>query len=468
MGQKSGFFTSENGDRKYNADWLAQYIAGIVSNGVYTTELTATGGNGDMSVTVSAGRAWINGYMYSNNAALKLPLSTADGALGRTDLVVLRLDMSNRQIALTTVQGAFGGGVPAITRTADIYELELAQVAIAAGTTAITQAMITDKRADETVCGIVAGAVTQLSTGELLEQLKVGFDTWFANVKGQLSTDAAGNLQNEIDQLNTALASSKLKLLASYTTAGSYTFAVPAGITQLQVFIIGGGGSGAARIGYYASNPGVVYAPYATGGGSGHTARAFIAGAVAGHTYAVVVGAGGASATYGTSSSSNAQSGGSSSFNGVTANGGSGGIQKVSPDSNIVLHGADGGQGSSSDATFSSCTPAFGEIRIICDSNLQGNTISTECVNPFDNHRLLIAGGYAQGSENAQNCHYETAATDDYGHSGSSGIAVASGNATATKGTSYGCGGGAATTFSSTGLATSAAGADGAVLIYGM
>lgn len=218
MGQKSGFFTSNGGDRKYGADWLAQFTAAIISNGVYTTELTASGDNGNMSVTVGTGRAWINGYMYSNDADMTLALAAADGVLSRTDLVVLRLNMTNRQIALAIVQGTFGGGVPAITRTADIYELELAKIAVAAGTTAITQAMITDTRADETVCGIVAGAVTQLSTGELLNQLKSGFDTWFANIKGQLSTDAAGNLQNEIDALPSTLkvtAATAAKLFAS-------------------------------------------------------------------------------------------------------------------------------------------------------------------------------------------------------------------------------------------------------------
>lgn len=232
MGQKSGFFTSNSGDRNYGADWLAQYIAGIVSNGVYTTELTTTGGNGDMSVTVSAGRAWINGYMYSNDSSIKLPLSVADGALSRTDLVVLRLDMTNRQITLAVVQGTFGGGVPAITRTADIYELELAQVAVAAGTTAITQAMITDKRLDNSACGIVHGVVQQVDTTTLYNQIQndlanfksgsetdfdtwksqfqsdltswkstseFDFNTWLSSVQGILNEDEAGNLLNLIN-----------------------------------------------------------------------------------------------------------------------------------------------------------------------------------------------------------------------------------------------------------------------------
>lgn len=65
-----------------------------------------------MSVTVGAGRAWINGYMYSNDSNMTLALSAADGALSRTDLIVLRLDMTNRQITLAVMQGDFGGEFP--------------------------------------------------------------------------------------------------------------------------------------------------------------------------------------------------------------------------------------------------------------------------------------------------------------------------------------------------------------------
>ena len=34
-----------------------------------------------------------------------------------------------------------------------------------------------------------------------VQWVKAAFSAWFANVKNQLSTDAAGNLQNEIDNL---------------------------------------------------------------------------------------------------------------------------------------------------------------------------------------------------------------------------------------------------------------------------
>lgn len=80
------------------------------------------------------------------------------------------------------------------------------------------------------------------------------------------------------------------------------------------------------------------------------------------------------------------------------------------------------------------------------------------------------AGGQAyNGSKTLEN---GASIIDDYGNYGSSGIVGSSidglNYVTAIKGTSYGCGGGAAALYgSSYPVATSAAGCDGAVLVYG-
>lgn len=218
--QKSGFFTSNGGDRKYTSEWLARYIAGIISNGVYTTELTTTG-NGDMSVNVAAGRAWINGYMYANDSPLRLTIGDADGTLHRIDRVALRLDMTNRQITTVLLPGEFATQptATALTRDADIYELCLADVSVRAGTTAISNLQITDQRTDEALCGIVCGAVTQLSTREFLLQLEAGFIDWFDDIKGKLSEDVAGSLQNQI----TNLAYTKTFAAQDWTADGTIT-----------------------------------------------------------------------------------------------------------------------------------------------------------------------------------------------------------------------------------------------------
>ena len=64
---------------------------------------------------------------------------------------------------------------------------------------ALRQADITDLRLNEAVCGVVASPVEHLETGAANAQLTDAFNQWFEGIKGQLSEDAAGNLQNQID-----------------------------------------------------------------------------------------------------------------------------------------------------------------------------------------------------------------------------------------------------------------------------
>lgn len=479
--QKSGFFTSVGGDRKYGADWLAQFTASILSNGVYTTELTVSGNNG-MSVSVGPGRAWINGYMYLNDTALTLPISAADGALSRTDLVVLRLDRTNRQITLAVVQGDFGGGVPALTRTSDIYELCLARIAVAAGTTQVTAQLITDTRADETVCGIVAGAVTQLSTGELLNQLKAGFDEWFDSVKGQLSTDAAGNLQNQVDncvkQADKAteeeaaagtddskwmtpakikLALGKMKLLQAYTQAGSYTFTTPNGISKLLVLEIGGGGSGACNSNLQSSIT-------VGGGGSGYF-KAFLLNISQGQTKSVVVGAGGAAVS--NTNNANGLNGGSTSFAGSSVGGGGGGYTSGTSNS--------GGQSSVSPSDLTTTPYGRNEKELMnhprYDFSVLGN-FDLSLLSLFLDYLpfYAAAGGSALSASNLYNIGAtQSSVVLPNGNYSSACASNTSGGAIGVKGTDPGCGGGAAVCNGNGSYnSTSAAGCDGAVFVYGV
>lgn len=72
MAEASRFFNAVDGDRVYSAaDW-AEYFASFIGNGVFgspSTNLQVSPGDG-MNVSVAAGLAWINGYFYTNDAAL--------------------------------------------------------------------------------------------------------------------------------------------------------------------------------------------------------------------------------------------------------------------------------------------------------------------------------------------------------------------------------------------------------------
>lgn len=98
----------------------------------------------------------------------------------------------------------------------------------------------------------------------------------------------------------------------TYTTPGSFTFTVPAGVTKLRVEVAGGGGGGGGGVGarrYKGGN-----------GGSGAKTNTTIA-VTAGANITVVVGAGGSGGTGG----NNGGTGGTSQIGSVSARGGDGG-----------------------------------------------------------------------------------------------------------------------------------------------
>jgi hypothetical protein len=228
--EKSSFFNSINGDRKYLASDFAVYFAKFIGNGVFPNPSNnlQVMSNGDMTVTVKAGAGWINGYMYLNDSDLILPIDVADGVLNRIDRIVLRMDTAGRAINSIVKKGTFASSpvAPTLQRDADGYELGLADIYVAAGATQITQANITDLRLDNNFCGIVHGTVDQIDLTTLFNQYTVGFQakevdfeneftTWFNTVKNQLSGDVAGNLQNEIGALTSLNTTEKSNLVGA-------------------------------------------------------------------------------------------------------------------------------------------------------------------------------------------------------------------------------------------------------------
>lgn len=202
MAEKYGFFNSINNDRVYDASDVAGFLSKFFTNGIFNNSLSVSA-NDNMTVSVATGTANINGYSYENTASLTLDVNDADNTLNRIDSVILRLNLSDRNITAMILEGqtATTPSQPTLTRSGNIYDLRLANITVSAGITRITADKITDTRfTDE--CGNVVQAVQSLSTEDIFKQYNTWFTTWFDNVKGQLSTDVAGNLQNQIDEIN--------------------------------------------------------------------------------------------------------------------------------------------------------------------------------------------------------------------------------------------------------------------------
>jgi hypothetical protein len=153
-----GFFNSNNQDRLYDAADIARYLSNLITNGIcYTASdnLLAIAGTG-MNVIIQPGAAWVNGYNYQLTDALELPLATASGAQPRIDRVVIRWSLLNRNITLAVLTGAPASSpaAPTLTRTAEIYELGLADILIPAGAISIPPGNVTDTRTDDALSGL--------------------------------------------------------------------------------------------------------------------------------------------------------------------------------------------------------------------------------------------------------------------------------------------------------------------------
>ena len=187
---KYGFFDSVGGDRRYSADDIGNYFVKLISDGVFATPATAlqVQANSGMTVQVTAGWGFIKCHWLNNNAPLLLTLDAADPILSRTDRIVMRLDTANRLCEIAVKKGTSGStSAPALTRVAGgIWELSLAQIAVAPGVAEITQAAITDERADTSVCGYVTGLIDQIDTTNLFAQFNAAFTTWFDEIKDEV------------------------------------------------------------------------------------------------------------------------------------------------------------------------------------------------------------------------------------------------------------------------------------------
>lgn len=223
--EKSSFFNAQMDasgeyDRSYLAEDFASYFSRFISNGVFPNPSTGlqvlASEPADMSVTLSVGYAYINGYKYENTSPLKFNIDVADGVLNRKDAIFIRYSKLGRAIKAYKIAGTPGASAvaPSVIRTEDYYDLCVAIISVNAGITAIPQSLIEDTRLNTSLCGIVTGLVEQVDTTTLYNQIQsdltqfktvsqAEFDAWFEDINAKLGTEPATALQEQVDDLET-------------------------------------------------------------------------------------------------------------------------------------------------------------------------------------------------------------------------------------------------------------------------
>lgn len=210
MSEISFFFNSVGGDRTYNAESIGMFLAPFFSGGVFanpSSTLQATADGSGMKVTIQPGFGFVKTsdnrcYLYRLTAALDLMIPTADGSNSRIDRIVIRQDTAGRTVTAQVKQGTYATSpaAPAVQQDADYWELALADVAVPAGTTAISQSAVTDQRLNTAVCGVVAATITQPDTTTLFNQYQAWLSEQIAahavdntNWQAQMTADRAAN-----------------------------------------------------------------------------------------------------------------------------------------------------------------------------------------------------------------------------------------------------------------------------------
>ncbi len=202
--ERSAFFNSVAGDRKYKAEIFAGYFSKFITNGIFPlpADNLRIAAHDRMEIKAYMGTGYISGYLYENTDILKLTVPTASGVKPRIDKVVLRWSQVDRNIRIYIKEGIPDASPvpPALERAADIYELGLANIYVGQGAYEIREADITDIRLDTESCGIV-NSILQADTTAIFNQ----YQSWFSLRTGQYDTELtaflAGYEQDKVDWL---------------------------------------------------------------------------------------------------------------------------------------------------------------------------------------------------------------------------------------------------------------------------
>lgn len=206
--EKSSFFNSGDGDRKYDATYWADYFSSFIENGVFLTTGADLSLNispyGDRAVILRPGKAFVNGYFYHNDDDLSIDIPAGDPTRNRIDSIVIQWNLSERQIRAKLRSSTPAENPTPVTpvRNAEIWELVIAEIYVGKGNSQLNITSYKDKRYDTNVCGIVTSVGQPIDTtklNELIDKLFTRYDELVEKIEGAgITTYAAVDTSTNI------------------------------------------------------------------------------------------------------------------------------------------------------------------------------------------------------------------------------------------------------------------------------
>ena len=200
-------------DRAQTSDFMAMFFSSLISSGVLGDpsdcfQVTSYDG---MKIRIKPGSGFVKGRFAHDkeDSFLTLENAPSSGSYSRIDMVVLRANYIDRKCEIIVKTGIASATPqePTLLRpeSGDYYELCLAKILVRSGRVEITQSDITDTRFDTNYCGAVVQLINGLNAAPLLLQFESQFNEWFDGIKEQLTEDAAGSLQTQINRLRASI-----------------------------------------------------------------------------------------------------------------------------------------------------------------------------------------------------------------------------------------------------------------------
>ena len=181
-----GFYDAISGDRAYNAEQMSSMFDGIINNGVYNSIgekfMVYQSDTPGMSAKVGSGRAWFDHTWSLNDDWVSVSFDASHALLNRIDIVYLQVnsDVGVRANSIGVLKGtpASAPVPPTLSATATLHQYALAHVYIAAASTEVLQASITNK-VGTTGTPYVTGIIESIPWQELMDELEDRVDSYF-------------------------------------------------------------------------------------------------------------------------------------------------------------------------------------------------------------------------------------------------------------------------------------------------
>lgn len=185
----SGFYNSINGDRTYSANDMNKPYKRVITEGIFATpqgtpsiDFQVLSANNAMNIIVKKGEGLLGNRWIELESDTVITVGSNTGITPRRDSIIIRVDntQSGRVAQVIYREGTANSNPmsPNLVNTDTIKEIRVANIYVVAGTTWISQDVITDLRGS-VECPWITSLIKQVDTSTLYAQWQKAYQDYY-------------------------------------------------------------------------------------------------------------------------------------------------------------------------------------------------------------------------------------------------------------------------------------------------